>query len=324
MVWPLLGQLAIAGGTAYLQSRGRKGNTNTPQMEQRGYNAAPPEIQKQMLDAARRGFQSFTPEMKAYFEQYPLAQEDIDSNPEFTALQAANPNEPMWQRGVLAQRTNAQKQALGLAEGGDFSQQGLAQYYQPYEDAFQAGAGEINKAADAYKGEIASRNALLNSRINPETNQQLQGQYADLEQRRGQSLGGLRGMLQGQAGQFAVDTRFKHGQELAQRGGEQYAYHQAQLDAANGGGRMRNDPGYQQALLSQALHTPFLNGGASTGAIAGQPDRTSRYGGAALSLADTAYGMYQGQQAQYRPMGNNVGSQEISGTPWNLNNPYGN
>jgi hypothetical protein len=315
--------LASAFGPTILSAFGKKRKgTGTQATNNKGFAAAPAEIQKQMLDAARRGFQAFTPEMKAYFEQYPLEQQDIDTNPEFQALQQANPNNPLWQRGVLAQRTEAQKQALELAQNG-FSKEALADYYQPYEEAYQAGANEINKTADKYKQGISSQNALLNSRINPETNQQLQGQYADLEQRRGESLGGLRGMLQGRAGEQAIDTRFKHGAELAQRGGEQFAYHQQQLENASGRGRMTNDPGYQQAIASQALHQPFLNTASSTNGIAAEPNKWTRYAGAGLGLADTAFGLYNQQQGQYGPQGQNMGNQNIPGTPWNLNNPYG-
>jgi hypothetical protein len=209
----------------------------------------------------------------------------------------------MWQRGVLAQRSQAQKQALDLSQNG-FSKEALADYYQPYEEAYQAGANEINKTADKYKQGISSQNALLNSRINPETNQQLQGQYADLEQRRGESLGGLRGMLQGRAGEQAIDTRFRHAAELNQLGGEQQAYHQQQLDAANGTGRIQNDPRFQQSMALQPLYNGILSGSTNTGGVPAQGNTISRIAGAGQQILNTNYGMgkyMQPQQGAYGP-----------------------
>lgn len=286
-------------GSALLGVFGRKKKgTGTPQMQLQGFAGAPPEIKNQMLQLARQGYDANNPKMRAIFEQYPLSQEDIDTNPEFQALQARYPNEPMWQRGVLAQRSQAQKQAYDLARKG-FSKEALADYYQPYEDAYQAGANEINRVADQYKQDITSQNALLNSRINPETNQQLQRQYADLEQRRGQNLGGLRGMLQRGAAEHAIDTRFRHGAELAQRGGEQQAYHQQQLNATSGAGRIENDPRFQQAMALQPLYNGILSGATNTGAIPAQGNMLTRLGGAASQLMNMNYGMGQYMQPQY-------------------------
>ncbi len=238
-----------------------------------GFGAAPAQVQQWIIQQLKQAVSANDPNLKAAIDFYGVDEGDFLNNPELAALQAANPNTPMYQRGISAQPHQFQQNAWQAQGNPDFSQEGLAPYLQPYQREQQAMESSLNKGYDTRSNQIRDQFNTLGSRVAPGTASNLQQQLASLEEQRQDALARSAGFLENRQQENAIKLR---GQSLGEQIGAGEAiqgYHQQQLNNASGAGRTTNNPLYQQAASINQLFNPLLGGsyGYSQGAIAERP-----------------------------------------------------
>ena len=288
----------------------KKSRRGIPEQQYSGFNAAPPGTKQGISETMKPVLtHAIQPQAHNLLIKYGLKPGTPEYNSALAKLQEMNPEVPLYNQGALADLHPAQIAALEEQANPDYSPEGLAQYLQPFQGGGELAKQAINKGFDTAGAKISENRALTGSVTNPGTSSRFQNLLRRNEVERGQALSGLEDFLQRRNMTDALALR---NQSLQQQYGAGQAYqnrHQLELGAGQGYGQFTTNPWVGQAQGMLELMAPLLGGTQHNGAVAPTQSMFSRLLGAGQGALNDFGRYYQ--------------SQNIQGTPWNANNPYG-
>lgn len=264
--------------------KGQPGYENTSS----GYNALPPEAQQ----GFRRYFEGLKdipqdPYSTGRFSQVQAPQSPFDSE-QLYALQQLMGDQGVNPVGVLEPFNEYQRNALTSYGTPDYTEQGLAQYMAPFQQARERAAANINRYYDDQLGGVRSREARIGSLAR---DRDYGGQSPAVEEAR------MRAMLdaEAQATGSALNLRQQSLADMFSSGGAIQQQNQAGLNAASPQAINTYSPEYG---FAQAF-APFLQAMPQAQTGSRMDPRKSTLGGIA-DLGNTLFGNSLQQWASQR------------------------
>jgi len=238
---------ALAGGVGKLAGAfGRK--KNKPQQQQSGFAAMPPELQSKFLSYIRQ-IGNVGQEQGRYGQAPEANSRNPFASQALSEFQAANPDRNVRPLGVVEPFNRAQEQALGAFSNPDYSEAGLAKYFDPFHENVTKGVlNTINESFD----KASSRNigGLLSTNPNDPTrynNSAIKGMNAQLEAERAKALDQAKSRLGSEGFQNALGLRNQSLMDMLKAGGTIQNQNQRVVNSALPENAMRYNPAFQNA-----------------------------------------------------------------------------
>ena len=286
---PFIGP-GLAVGSGLLSAFG-KNKAPTPQTTKSGYYAAPPGTQIGISQTMAPVLNSaIHPQIQNLLAQYGITPDDPRYNSALARLQGMNPDQPLHAQNVQADMHPAQLAALQANANPDYSQEGLAQYMQPFQAGGEITRQALNTGFDKAGAKIAENRALTGSVGNSGTSSRFQNLLRRNEVERGQALAGLEDMLQRRNIGDALALRDNSLQAQFGAGQQFQNFNQQELNNAGGYSQFANNPYVGQARGMLELMGPLMGGTQGMGGMEGRSGMLTRLGGVGQQLLNMNYG----------------------------------
>lgn len=239
-----------------------------------GYNALP--------EQGRKVYDSYFQMLQALANN-PYAQQrmgmagkpnDMYGSQELYNLQQTQPGQGVRPIGVLEPFNQVQKGALGAYAQPDYTNEGLAQYLQPFQGARDRALENINRDANIGYSGIKGAQAMNGSLAR---DPMYGGQVPQLEEARARAIADMEAGFN----QQALGLRGQSLSDMLNSGNLIQKQNQAGLTAASGQNLAMSNPAYGQAQAYMQLlqGMPQASSSQSMGDIAGRPDMLSKISG---------------------------------------------